>query len=251
MRDGGLQSVERVSGVLLAFSLAEPVLGVSEIARRLGIPKSAVHRTLTSLTRSGLVARDAGGARYRLGPRAVEIGMAAMGTADVRTVALPVMQELSRGSGETATLSLLSGDERVYAAQVESVQDVRMTVELGRRFPLYAGASGQAILAALPAATRERYLAGIQLAPLTGATITDRAHLVAALATARRQGYAASRGQRDAWAAAVAAPITVAGRRVVGCLSICGPLGRFDDAAVRRHGEAVREGALLVSGELA
>ena len=78
-----MQSVQRVCSILLSFKVEEPILGVSEIARRLDLPKSAVHRLLDSLVQLGLVARDRASSRYRLGPRAVELGFAALGTPDI------------------------------------------------------------------------------------------------------------------------------------------------------------------------
>src|SRR5438128_2174436 len=93
-----MQSVERTCNVLLSFRADDPVLGVSEIARRLSLPKSAVHRTLHSLVQLGLVMRDRATSRYRLGPRATELGFAALATPDIRGMALPVLQNLSRHS---------------------------------------------------------------------------------------------------------------------------------------------------------
>ena len=140
-----MPTVDRTARVLLAFAGTSPDLGVSEIAAETGLVKSTVHRTLTALVDSGLVARDGRSARYRLGPRATELGMAALGTGDIRHLALPTLLELRDATGETATASLLVGRQRVYVAQVESHASVRMTVEIGARFPLYAGASGRAI----------------------------------------------------------------------------------------------------------
>ncbi|TAM60101.1 IclR family transcriptional regulator [bacterium] len=241
--DGAIQTVERTSRILLAFAEGEPLLGVSELARKLTLPKSVIHRTLDALVETGLVARDPDTARYRLGPRALELALAAVGAPDVRTLALPIMQGLVRESGETTTLSLLVGTERVYAAQVESPQEVRMTVEVGRRYPIYVGASGRAILASLQPEELARYLDRTELQPLTRSTIVDRKRLQRELVKVRAQGYAASSGERDPWAAAVAAPILPGGGRVIGSMSICGPRTRLVAERVTLCGELVRRGA--------
>jgi DNA-binding IclR family transcriptional regulator len=245
-----MESVERVSNVLLAFASGERDLGVSEIARRLHLPKSAVHRTLTALCRTGLVRRDPSSPRYSLGPRAIELSLAAMGHGDVRAAALPIMRDMTSRTRETTTLSLLAGDERFYAAQVESPQDVRMTIEPGRRCPLYAGASGRAILAFFEEARLDDYLARTALRALTDATITDAGRLMRELEKVRADGYAASSGERDPWAAAVAAPIFARGGQVIGSISVCGPRGRVGEAEVRSHGAAVREAAANLSHQL-
>jgi len=245
-----MQSVERTCNVLLSFKAEEPVLGVSEIARRLGLPKSAVHRTLDSLVRMGLVARDRTSSRYRLGPRAADLGFAALGTPDIRGLALPVLQDLSRRTRETATLSLLSGHERFYAAQVEGPQDVKMSIEIGKRCPLYAGASGRAILAHFSAAQLSAYLGATRLEALTEKTITSRDELLTQLEMVRRQGYAVSLGERDPWAGAVAAPVFL-GDVLVGCISVCGPHNRFTADKVPEYGELVKKETKQLSMQLA
>ncbi len=251
--DGGtgsaMQSVQRVCSILLSFKVEEPILGVSEIARRLDLPKSAVHRLLDSLVQLGLVARDRASSRYRLGPRAVELGFAALGTPDIRGLAMPVLQDLSRRSVETATMSLLAGHERFYAAQVPSVQDVKMTVELGRRCPLYAGASGQALLAFFSTAQLSAYLAAVPLEELTEKTITRRDQLMQKLERVRRDGFAVSLGERDPWAAAVASPVFL-GDVLVASISVCGPVDRFGEEQIREYGEMVRLGARHLSEQI-
>jgi len=245
-----MQSVERTVNVLLSFKAEEPVLGVSEIARRLGLPKSAVHRTLDSLVRMGLVARDRTSLRYRLGARAKDLGFAALGTPDIRGLALPVLQELVQLTRETATLSLLSGHERFYAAQVEGPQDVKMSIEIGRRCPLYAGASGRAILAYFSPAQLTAYLQATPLERLTANTVTSRTELIRLLDEVRARGYAVSVGERDPWAGAVAAPIFL-GDVLVGTISICGPYGRFTPDKIAEYGALVKEQAAQLSHQLA
>ncbi len=244
-----MQSVERTANVLLSFKAEEPVLGVSEIARRLGLPKSAVHRTLDSLVRIGLVARDRTSMRYRLGPRAKDLGFAALGIPDIRGLALPVLQELVRQTRETATLSLLSGHERFYAAQVEGPQDVKMSIEIGRRCPLYAGASGRAILAFFSTVQLSAYLKTTPLEALTDKTLTTREQLDSSLEEVRRNGYAVSLGERDAWAGAVAGPIFL-GDVLVGSISVCGPHTRFTPDKVAEYGQLVKEQTAQLSRQL-
>lgn len=245
-----MESAERVSNVLLAFTSGEPVLGVAEIARRLGIPKSAVHRTLTALCRTGLVRQDPATAKYRLGMRAVDLGLAALDHGEIRTAALPVLREVTSRTGETTTMSLLAGRERFYAAQVESPQDVRMTVEVGLRCPLYAGASGRAILAFFSEAELDEYLRSVVLTALTERTITDAARLRDVLKQVRALGHAVSHGERDAWAAAVAAPFWDRDGRLAGSLSVCGPIARFESLPAGDFGALVAGAAGRLSQEL-
>jgi DNA-binding IclR family transcriptional regulator len=240
------QAVERTARVLLSFIGEEAGLGVSEIGRRLGLPKSAVHRTLVGLVRVGLVTQDPASSQYRLGARAADLGFAALGRPDIRGLAMPILQELVGKTEETATLSLVVGHDRLYAAQVESPQDVKMTVEVGRRFPLYAGASGRAILANLSQAQLRNYLKAIDLKRLTPKTYTNRTTLLAELERVRTQGFAVSLGERDPWAGAVAAPVWMTDQ-VVGSVSVCGPVNRVTASKAMAWGRMVREATAELS----
>ncbi|MFC6090104.1 IclR family transcriptional regulator [Saccharothrix lopnurensis] len=247
-RTSGMQSVDRVAAVLLSFTGADVELGVTDIAERLALPKSAVHRVLEALANWGLVAKVNERGKYRLGPRATELSLAALGSVDVRALALPVMEELRDLTGETVTLSFVLGSHRVYVAQVESRQDVRMTVEVGRRAPLYAGASGRAILMTFSPADLDRYLTQTELTPLTERTVHDDRQLREILDVDRARGYTQSLGERDPYAAAVAAPITARDdARAFACFSVCGPTARLGDEVRRSCGPAVVHAAHQVS----
>ncbi|WP_207401238.1 IclR family transcriptional regulator, partial [Actinomadura roseirufa] len=167
-RDVGTEVAGRVADVLLLFAGGPRYLGVSAIGRELGLSKAVVHRILRSLASRGMLETDPGAAGYRLGPAAVALGVSALRGFDVRAAAAPVLRRLRDDTGETAALSGLVGDERVYLDQFESPREVKMTVEVGRRFPLRAGAPGLAILAFLPAERREAVLTRPAPAPAGG-----------------------------------------------------------------------------------
>jgi DNA-binding IclR family transcriptional regulator len=246
---GGTQSAERVADVLLAVGDDHPHARVSDISRRLGVSKAVVHRILRSLARRGLVVAVPDGA-YALGPAAAGLAVAAVRDLDVRVAAMPTLRSLAARTGETATVSLLTGHARVYLDQVVSGQQIRMQVELGRRFPLHAGASGKAILAAAPDDVRERVL-GSALAALTPRTIADPRRLERELRRIARRGVATSRGERQHDAASVAAPIFGVSGEVVGAVSVCGPVSRFDEATCRKLAPVVLAAAAEIDLALA
>jgi len=236
--------------VLLAFCSAGPDLGISEVSRQVGLGKSVVHRILSSLAAHDFVTQHEQTSRYRLGPGALEVGLSALGELDVSHSARPIMVELRERTRETITLSIRVGDHRTYVAQLESPQDVRMRVEFGRTFPLYAGASGRAILAHLPRQERDEYLDATELVPLTAGTIHSRAAMEDELQRVVERGYAASAGERDPLAAAVAAPLWSVDGGVLGAVSICGPVPRFTPDQVLAMGELVRDGADRISAAM-
>lgn len=244
-----MQANERTARVLLVFAGADDALGVTEIARRLGLGKSTVHRALEGLVASGIVMRDPVSSLYRLGPRAIELGLRAIGAADIRALALPFMFDLRDVTGETVTLSLRIGNERTFLTQMRSRQEVRMLVDIGTRLPLHAGAPGTVILAHLSEPELAAYLATVALVPVTDATLTDEGALRTLLAHVHEVGYAASRGERNRSASAVAAPI-FARDTVIGSIAVCGPHDRFDHASVERFAAAVVEAGRAISARM-
>lgn len=222
----GTEAAARVADVLLLFTDGPSTLGVSHIARELGLSKAVVHRILQSLAARGMVTLDPDSRRYRLGPSATALGARAFRDCDLRLAARDLLRELRDKTGETATLTQLVADGRVYLDQVESAQEIKMTVEVGRRFPLHAGGSGKCMLAYLPAAERERILGG-RLAALTGDTVTDPDALRAELDGVRELGYSSSGGERQADAGSVAAPVFGMTGDVLGAISVCGPRYRI------------------------
>ena len=244
-----MQAAERTARVLLTFTGDDEELGVTEIARRLGLGKSTVHRALEGLVASGIVVRDPASSLYRLGPRAIELGLRAIGAADIRMLALPFMFDLRDTTGETVTLSLRVGNERTFLAQMRSRHEVRMLVDIGTRLALHAGAPGTVILAHLTARELDAYLGTAPLVAVTEATVTDDAALRALLAESRERGYAASRGERSRSASAVAAPV-FARDRAIGSIAVCGPHDRFDHASVERFAAAVVEAGRVISARM-
>ena len=226
----GTEGAARVADVLLAFMEGPRSLGVSAIARELGLSKTVVHRILRTLVQRGLLTIDPGTRGYHLGPAAAALGARALRESDLRAVAMPALRELQQATGETTTVSALVPGGRVYLDQVQSGREIKMTVEVGRRFPLHAGSSSTAILAFLPADQQDDVLSG-SLESLTSRTISDPAKLRERLHEVRRQGYARSGGERQQGAGSVAAPVFGVDGSVVGAISVCGPSDRVDAAA--------------------
>jgi len=231
-----IAAVQRASAVLLQFTGSDrSTLGVTEIANALGLSKAVVHRILASLKEDGFVAIDEDSRRYSLGPAVLSLGLAYLDNLDLRTLARPSLDHLSEVTSETSTLSIRHGDTRVYVDQVTPAREVKMTVPLGRPFPLHAGGSSKAFLAFLPEDEREAYLQTHELERMTEATLTDPDVLRAELEVIRKRGFARSLGERQAGAGSVAAPVFDHEGRPVAVVSVCGPLERFrqeaDDAA--------------------
>lgn len=248
-RGPGTEAADRVADVLTLFARGSASMGVSEIARELELSKAVVHRVLQSLASRSLVTVNPDTREYQLGPAALAMGARALRDIDLRRAAQPVLRKLRDDTGETTTLSQLVDDFRVYLDQIESRQEVKMTVALGRPYPLHAGASSRVILAYLPPERAERIIDS-GLVALTSHTITAIQSLRRELASVHRAGYAMSRNERQLGAASVAAPVFNVEGDVVGSLSVCGPVSRFNDAATARYVPMVMTAAKEVSRAL-
>jgi DNA-binding IclR family transcriptional regulator len=222
-----MTSVERAADVLLLFGrVPSRTLGITEIAHELAMSKAGVHRVLTSLRGRGLIDFDEPTRRYLLGPALLSLGLRYLAGLDVRQLALPELRELSAATGETATLSLRTGDTRVYVDQVTPLREVIMSVTIGVPYPLHAGASSKAFLAFLAAEQVDAYLRS-DLPALTERTVTDPGRLRQELREIAERGWAESSGERQPGAASVAAPVLDHRRQPVAVLSVCGPAERF------------------------
>lgn len=164
----------------------------------------------------------------------------------MRRVALPVLRKLQRDTGETTTISELVGTVRIYLDQVVSLEEVKMTVEIGRPFPLHAGSSSKAILAFSSPELRQLILAD-DLPSLTSRTVVVREELEQELARIANERVAVSLGERQAGAGSVAAPVLGVDRYAIGSVSVCGPVDRFGTGTVERLSPLVQKAAEDVS----
>ncbi len=226
----GTETAGRVADVLLLFLRGDSQLGVSAIARALGLSKTVVHRTLTTLVERELLQSDPTTRAYRLGPAAAALGARAWAETDLRTTALPEMRRLQRLTGETVTVSARVGAGRVYLDQIVSTREITMTVALGRVFPLHAGSSSLVMLTFLDEDEREAILTA-PMPQLTSRTLTDPDTIRLRIDGIRRTGVAHSDGERQEGAGSVAAPLFDMSGAVIGAISVCGPIQRVNAQA--------------------
>jgi DNA-binding IclR family transcriptional regulator len=244
-----LKTVDRALQLLLLFDESHPEWSSSELGRALGLHRSIVYRILTTLERHGFVTASGQRGHFRLGLKLVELGNVVLAGIDLRRAAHPIMTRLVRETGETVFLTVASGDESVCLDKVESPQRLRVTLTIGGRYPLYAGASNKILWAYLPADTIEKLVAkGVE--PITPHTITDPARLKADLDVIREQGWAYSVGELTPGMAAVAVPLWDSNAEVVAALSIAGLASRFSEDRLPMLIDMTRQAADEISHQL-
>ena len=245
-RAAGTTSADRVADVVVLFAAARQPMRVTEVARTLGLSKAVVHRILQSLTSRSLLKQVPGRATYVLGPVLTGLAAGSWSPGELRAVSAPTLRELRDQTGETTTLSVLVGCERVYVDQHESPHEVKMVVDLGQRLPLHSGASSRAILAFLPDEYAEDAVR--QLRALRPDLDADGYRTE--LAEIRRHGYAVSRNERDTGAASVAAPVFGPDHDVLGSISSSGPMFRYEDDDQDTHARLELTAAQAITAAL-
>jgi IclR family KDG regulon transcriptional repressor len=246
----GLSTVRNAARLLKVFRSRETDLGVSELARRLGLGKSTVHRLLTTLASEGLIEQNPRTGGYRLGLMMFELGQAVRVHMDLHAAVGQVLGDLRAQTGESSQVGVLDGHEVVYVDRLESAHSLRLFTETGRRVPVHCTSSGKVLLAHLPEARRHAVLRAIPLTALTPHTITDRDRFAAELARVRRRGWAEAVNEREIGVASIAAPIRGVGGEVVAAISIGVPLARCSVMALRRLAPTIMEAAEAASRRL-
>jgi IclR family acetate operon transcriptional repressor len=226
---GGVQSLVRGFELLEAIGEMGGEAGLSELAGRTGLAPGTTHRIVRTLVDLGYL-RQVPSRRYTLGARLVRLGDTASKL--LGRWATPVLTDLVDTVGETANLALLDGDRAVYVAQVPSPHSVRMFTEIGRRVPLHCTGVGKALLSLLPGAEVDALIARTGLPAVTPTTITDPGALRSELALARERGWIRDEGEQEAGVRCVA--VAVPGPTGPVAVSVSGPQGRVDEAAMAR-----------------
>lgn len=223
-----VQSADRALAILAAFSNERPELGVSELARELGMHKSTASRLLATLEARGLVRRV--GDRFAPGPELARLGSLAARGAALLPAARPVLVRLAEETRETVNLAVRQGDSVLNLHQVETSHFVGLTDWTGKTTPLHATANGKALLAWGGGPVPE------SRAALTTRTIVDEAELRAELERTRRRGWAQAVEELEGGLNSVAAPIFDAAGLCLAAVSVAGPSYRLSSRLLGKVG---------------
>ncbi|GAA3718679.1 IclR family transcriptional regulator C-terminal domain-containing protein [Nonomuraea antimicrobica] len=227
-----VQSLARGLAVIRAFSAAEPELTLSQVARATGLSRAAARRFLITLTDLGYVRSD--GRLFALTPRVLELGYAYLSSLSLPEVADPHLERLAAEVRESASVAVLDGEDVVYVARVATARIMRVTINIGTRFPAYCTSMGRVLLAALPSEELEAYLERAALRRLTSHTIVLPAALRAELDDVRGRGWAMVDQELEEGLRSIAAPIRDRTGRTVAAVNVSTHATRTSLQAVRR-----------------
>jgi IclR family transcriptional regulator, KDG regulon repressor len=233
-----LSTVVKTLRVLEAFSYAQPVLGVSELARKLDMGKSSVHRALATLHEHGYVVKTADD-RYRLGLKLHEMGQLVVSGLRLHEVAHDSLDRLRHETNETVHLAVLDKTEVVYIDRMEAAGQMRMFSKLGTRMPVHATSSGKCLLAFGSDELFEQ-VTSVGLPRRAPRTITSKAMFRDVLAQVRADGFAVSIEESEKGVASVGAPVFGRDGSCIAAVSLVGSLLRLTDDQLPRYVSMVR-----------
>jgi DNA-binding IclR family transcriptional regulator len=217
----------------------------ARLAEACDLNRATAWRILSTLEEHGMVSVNRENGRWAVGAAVVEIARAA-GIEAVVASAHQALERLCRQTGETAALAVPRSEGLTYVDEVTPSAIVAASW-LGQSVPLHATSTGKVLLA-----FGDRWLTGdvaaLRLERHTDTTVTDRSVLEAELRTTRDRGFAVCRGEYDASAWGVSAPVLDRVGRLVAVFSIWGPADRLTEERFDALGALARETAAEILG---
>jgi IclR family KDG regulon transcriptional repressor len=246
-----VKSVVRTMRLLESLSSLERI-GVTDLAKRVGMNKSTAYRFLNSLKELGYVSQDDDSEQYSLTLKLFEIGNPVLDRMELWREAQQEMKGLSLLSEETIHLAILEANKLVYLGKIDSPHTLRVSMgsRVGQSAPMYCTGLGKALLANIPAVHVSRILKKEKIVAFTEKTIIKRTALDKELAQIRRAGYAIDNEEHELGVSCIAAPIRDNRGEVVAAISISMPSIRLTKKSLHRFRELVVEAAAQVSYRL-
>jgi len=221
-----VQVLDRSIAVLDTIAASEQELAPAEIARRLHLHKSTIHRLLAVLEGHRLVKKGPEGT-YHLGMRLIELGNCAIGRIDLARRAEPFLRELVDQTGEGAHVTVLSDAEMLSVAHIEGRWKLHSLTRTGQRTLIHCTAAGKAVLAFLPEDECDAVIARLSLTRYTRRTIVKPSALKMDLVRVRSTGFAIDDEEFEEGLRCIGAPVFDHRGRVIASITIAAPVFRL------------------------
>ncbi|MGJ3261131.1 MAG: IclR family transcriptional regulator [Rhodospirillales bacterium] len=244
-------SLEKGFRVLAAFSEDFPALGVTEIALRTGLDKSAAQRFSNTLHQLGFLEKDTSTRRYRPARKLMEMAYTYLRHSALGAAAMPRLIEAGSVYQTTVNLAERDDTDMIYTIRIPHVKAAYAATVPGRHIPVFCSASGIAVLSRMTDDAAREILDRSDLTKRIPTTTTDPDKIMKMVQQARRRGFAATYAQQLPREISIAAPIVDFRGRPVGAVQIpvYYPAWKQSDAAAKLGPLAV-ETADAISGAL-
>lgn len=239
-------SIRRALAVFDLLANSRRGLTVSEISRRLALPKSSAHRILITLEEAECVIRNPASGRYLFGTRLFSLNRAAIEGRGLREEANPVLQDLMRRTGLTVHMAVLEHAQAVIIEKLSPGGSPNIGTWIGRAMDVHSTGVGKALIAYMPAEELERELVVRTFVRHNRFTITSLSKLKEDLEQVRRRGYAVDNEEDELGIRCIGAPV-LAGNKVIAAVSVVGTTEELPAEGIQTMGDRVRRAADLIA----
>ncbi|MBI1375684.1 MAG: helix-turn-helix domain-containing protein [Phycisphaera sp.] len=240
-------NLERALQIIEHLAEHATPMGVTELSEQLGFPKNSVFRIVSTLHAHGYLNRDDASKQYTLGSKLLSIGYAAVQEGHLIEKSLDVMRAVRDETDETVLIGILDGTEGVVLEQVLPMQQLKVTVGIGARFPLHTAAPGKAMIAHLPESELNHLLDRIEYPRFTDTTITSKRQMLEELGRVRDMGFALDNGEHNPTIRCVSAAVLDQRGHPAGAIWVTGPEFRITDDRFEPVGHILRDAAARIS----
>ena len=244
---GGIQSLERAFAILEQVASRRDGINLSELSKAVGLHNSTTFHLLKTMVQLGYVTQMRESKRYRIGSRLFTLAAGALEENSLLEIATPVLEKLSRDTGEAAHFAIRSGNEVVVIARTAGSGMLQLAVRAGAARPAHATALGKVLLAALRPQELAQFLSGMEMRRYTPKTIVGREAFLRELEDVRKRGIAFDDGEFDAELRCVAVPVYDFAGRVAGAIGISGPIWRLSLQSLQDKAKQARVSAADLS----
>jgi DNA-binding IclR family transcriptional regulator len=246
-RVGGVQSLGRAFGILEEVARHREGIGLAELSKLVGLHNSTTFHLAKTMVSLGYIRQEKDSKRYRIGRPLFALAASALDEIEMVNLATPILEELSRETGESGHFAVRMGDAVVVIARTSGAGAFQLTDRVGVVRPAHCTALGKIILASLRPDQLQRFLKRVDMKPSTKKSITDVAVLSREITEIRRTGIAYDDGEFNPEVRCVAVPVTNFTGQTIGALGISGPIWRMAD--LKSRAKIVQAAADKLSGE--
>jgi DNA-binding IclR family transcriptional regulator len=243
-----VQSIGRAFAILEEVARHADGIGLADLSKRVGLHNSTTFHLVKSMLALGYIRQPRDDKRYRVGRHLFTLAANSF-EVEMKNLAMPVLEDLSSETGESAHFCVRMGDIVVVIARTWGSGAFQLMDRAGVVRPAHCTALGKVILASLTPHQLDRVLSRLELKALTPKTITDVGVLRRELENVRADGIAYDDGEFDIEARCVAVPVKNFTGQVIGAIGISGPIWRLSIQALQNHARAVQAAARRLSIE--
>jgi IclR family pca regulon transcriptional regulator len=217
-------ALARGLSVIRALGEEGPPATLAEIARRVGLARATVRRSLITLQTLGYVESD--GRTFSLTPKVLSLGYSYLSSMPLARVSKSRLEDISSALNATSGTAILDGDDVILIARVSVPRMINPGILPGSRFPAYCTATGHVLLSGQPDDAIDGYLARVKPEAITPHTETDISRIRSSILETRTNGYAFQSEQAEIGLHAISVPIENDRRRVVAAMNVVAPVAR-------------------------